>query len=194
MVHSKKMAWIWINVLGGAAVIGSYIYGFLAYPNAAEGLWGGVPAGFRPYYSVGMVLAAVGYLVVSFFLLRLDESETRISNRFGFGIFNVLYLIILIPSAFWMPLTLLAMGKASPVWTGLVKVDLAFVAGGSLGLLYAILNSWPRRSAASHLIAVLSCVGFCFQTVILDAIVWSFFFRVGAPAARLLLNIIPTLW
>jgi len=52
------------------------------------------------------------------------------------------------------------------------------VAAGALGLFYALLNIQPRHSASSHLIVNLACIGFCLQTVILDAIVWAFFFRV----------------
>ena len=178
MGHSKKTDWIYINILGGVAVIGSYVYGFLTHPNASDVLWGGVPAGFRPFYTAGMVLAAVGYLVLSFFLLRLDEHETKIAGRFGFGLFNILYLVILIASALWMPLTLAAIGNASSILAGLVKIDLAVVAAGALGLFYALWNIQPRHSALSHLIMLLACIGFCLQTVILDAIVWAFFFRV----------------
>jgi hypothetical protein len=177
LVNSKKKAWLWINILGGAAVIGSYIFGFVTHPDASEILWGGVPAGIRPFYTLGMILAAISYLVIAYFLLRANEPEIKIFGRYSFGFFNILYPVILIPSALWMPLTFLAIEKASPILASLVKADLAMVAAGSLALFYTILKI--RLSFSSwYLFPVLASVGFCFQTVILDAIVWAYFFRV----------------
>ena len=37
-----------INVIGGAAVIGSYIYGLNAQSSGASILWGGVSENIRP--------------------------------------------------------------------------------------------------------------------------------------------------
>jgi hypothetical protein len=179
MVQRKKAQWLIINLLGGTAVIGSYLWGFLTRPEAADVLWGGVPAGLRPSYTAWMPLAAAGYLVFSFFLLRAEQVEVQVAGRFGFGIFNLLYLLILIPSALWMPLTLLAVDRASALALWLVRVDLALVALGGLGLLLAFLTLQPRKPESMHLLAVLGVVAFCFQTVILDAIVWVAYFRVG---------------
>jgi len=37
-----------INILGGIAVIGSYIFGLNAPTGGANALWGGVPQNIRP--------------------------------------------------------------------------------------------------------------------------------------------------
>jgi hypothetical protein len=47
-----------IILIGGVAVLGSYIWGILAYPDAGQILWGGVPEIIRPFYMVNMFLAA----------------------------------------------------------------------------------------------------------------------------------------
>ena len=179
MAKSKKISWLIINLLGGTAVIGSYVWGFLARPDAAGILWGGVPAGIRPFYTAGMLLAAAGYLVFSYFLLRADTGEVKVAGRFGFGIFNALYLLVLIPSALWMPLTLLAVDQASALTLWLVRADLALVALAALGMLFALWNLQPRGPGWKHILLILSGLAFCFQTVILDAIVWVAYFRVG---------------
>jgi hypothetical protein len=179
MTQPKKVFWLIINLLGGSAVIGSYIWGFQAIPKAATVLWGGVPAGIQPFYTAGMILAAIGYFAFSYFLLRSNQDEVRVAGRFGFGIFNAIFLLILVPSAFWLPLTLLAVEQASVLVVWLVRMDLALVAIGALGLLLALMNIQPRNPKWMQRIAVLGAVAFCFQTVILDAIVWSSSFRVG---------------
>jgi len=176
MKQARKTIWLLINLFGGAAVIGSYLYGFLTQPNAAQVLWGGVPEGLRPLYTVCMFVAAAGYFLLGYYVFRLNPTLTRVADRFSFGVFNILYLFLLIPSALWMPLTLLAAGNTSVLLTWIIRLDLVLVAFGSLGLLLAVLFSKPRPSSRGYILAVAGSAALCFQTVILDAIIWSLYF------------------
>jgi len=178
-MNSKKWLMLFINLLGGGGVIGSYIWGFLTHPNAGQALWGGVPYNIRPFYTAGMFLAATGFFAFTYFILfRLDPSATRVFGRLGFGAFNALYAAILIPSALWMPLTFLALDVHSLGFLWAVRIVLVAVGVASIGLLYALLKVEPRRPRWAHRLAVAGCVGFCLQTAILDAIVWVAFFQV----------------
>jgi len=178
-MNAKKRLMLFINLLGGGGVIGSYVWGFLTHPNAGQALWGGVPDSIRPFYTAGMFLAATGYFAFTYFILfRLNPSETRVFNRFPFGLFNVLYAAILIPSALWMPLTLLALEGSSLGFFWAVRIVLALVGLASVSLLFALLKVEPRLPRWAHRLAVAGCVGFCLQTAILDAIVWVAFFKV----------------
>ncbi len=178
-MNAKKWLMLFINLLGGGGVIGSYIWGFLTHPNAGQALWGGVPGSIRPFYTAGMFLAAAGYFAFTYFILfRLNPNETRVFNRFPFGLFNVLYAAILIPSALWMPLTLFALEGPSLGFVWAVRIVLSMVGLASVTLLLALLNVEPRLPRWAHRLAVAGCVGFCLQTAVLDAIVWVAFFRV----------------
>jgi hypothetical protein len=178
-MNAKKWLMLFINLLGGGGVIGSYIWGFLTHPNAGQALWGGVPGSIRPFYTAGMFLAAAGYFAFTYFILfRLNPNETRVFNRFPFGLFNVLYAAILIPSALWMPLTLFALEGPSLGFVWAVRIVLSMVGMASVTLLLALLNVEPRLPRWAHRLAVAGCVGFCLQTAVLDAIVWVAFFRV----------------
>jgi hypothetical protein len=161
-MHAKKIWLIIINILGGIAVLGSYVLGFTSRPDAAEVLWGGVPASLRPLYSANMFLAAAGYFAFSLYLLRLNPDETRVAGRFGYEIYNILYAAILVPSALWMPLTLAAVEQSSPGWVWLVRLDLAAVALASLGLLIAVWNVSPRPFTWHHRIAVVGAIFFLY--------------------------------
>jgi hypothetical protein len=44
-----------INVIGGAAVIGSYIYGPSGQTGGANVLWGGVPENMRLVYGISAI-------------------------------------------------------------------------------------------------------------------------------------------
>jgi hypothetical protein len=178
-MKAKKWLLLLINLLAGGGVIGSYVWGFLNHPNAGQALWGGVPDSIRPFYTMGMFLAATGYFAFSYFILfRLDPKETRVFKRFGFGLFNVLYAVILILSALWMPLTLFALEGSNLGFLWAVRIVLAVVGLASIGLLFALLNVEPRLPRWAHRLAVAGSVGFCLQTAILDAIVWVAFFKV----------------
>lgn len=166
-----------INVLGGIAVIGSYIWGFGTRADAADVLWGGVPAGLQPVYTANMLLAALGYFCFgTFLLLRTDASTARVAGRWGLGLFNLLFLVILVPSALWMPLSLaMAMHPSVGLWVAIVA-DLALVGLGALGLLAALLALQPRRPTWHWVLAVIGAIPFCVQTALLDAIIWTAYY------------------
>ena len=70
-IHPQKWAMLGINLVGGAAVIGSYVQELSRHPGSGSSLWGGVPEAIRPLYTISMLLAAAGYFAfTSFILLR----------------------------------------------------------------------------------------------------------------------------
>jgi hypothetical protein len=170
----KSYRWLLlaINLLGGSAVIGSYIWG-LGAPGAVDASWGGVPGSIRPYYTAGMLLAAAGYFAFTYFILfRMDPDSIKILGCCGAGIFYYLYLGILVPSALWMPATFWAIDHPVALLVWAVRGVLILVGLFSLGLLAALLGTKPRTPAWAHALAVVGAACFCIQTVILDAIVW----------------------
>lgn len=167
-----------IILFGGAAVLGSYLWGVLAQPEAGPILWGGVPEKIRPLYTVNMFLAAAGYFFFTFLILfRLDPTHAKRISRFGFGVFPVLYAAILIPSALWLPLTFLADAQSSQVYLWIVRIVLGVVGAASLGLFFILLKARPLQSTWAYRLALLGITFFCIQTAILDAMVWVAFFQ-----------------
>jgi hypothetical protein len=164
-----------INVLGGTAVLGSYAWELLAHPGTGNLLWGNVPAGAIPFYVASMLLAAIGYILFTVYLLFiLNPDKVKINIRAGFGGFHTLYLLILIPSALWMPLTYAMIAAPSNlIWFG-IRLALMLVGLGGLGMLSALLSIQPRSRLL--LAAFIGCIFFCIQTVLLDALAWPNFF------------------
>lgn len=178
-MHPKKLLALIINVLGGAAVLGSYALGISTHPNASQILWGEVPESVRPYYTMNMLLAAMGYFALVYFILfRLNPVKTRIAGRFGFGLFPAIFACILIPSALWMPLTFLAIERSSLALVWAIRIVLWLVGLASLALFYALLKVEPRQALWAQRIALVGCIFFCVQTTFLDAIVWIVLFRI----------------
>ena len=173
----QRLILLLINILGGAAVIGSYILG-LRGESTADVLWGGVSESVRPVYYVSMILSALSYFAFLYFLLvRVDPAKVVISGRFGYSVFYPIFLLILIPSAFWMPLSNLYVNDpGTGTWIA-VRVVLALVGLASIALAWALLTLRPNNRGASYWAAVAGSCYFAFHTAILDAILWATLFR-----------------
>lgn len=176
-LHPSRRSLIWLNVLGGIAVLGSYVHGLASNPLMRDALWGGVPEALRPLYTVNMFAAAAGYFAFSAFVLfRLDPVRTRIAGGFGFGAFHVLYALILVPSALWLPLTSALLEAPGPgLWLA-VRGVLALAGIGSLGLMLAIASATPHDAPRAKWLALIGAAFFSLQTAVLDALVWPAYF------------------
>lgn len=173
-MHRQKLIMLLIILIGGTAVVASYVHGFWTHsPESVEAAWGGVTREMRLYYVPSMLLAMLGYFAYTYFLLfRVDPEETRIGGRLGFGVFNVLYAAILVASAMYMPLTFRMVEHPSTALWLLIRLVLAVVGLASLGLIGSLLALRPRRPAWAYWLAVAGTVTFSFQTAVLDALIW----------------------
>jgi len=172
-MHRQKLALLVIILLGGTAVMVSYIYPIMTHPEYVEPAWGGVTPDIQRFYAPSMLLAASGFFFYTYFLLfRVDADQARIAGRLGFWVFNVLYAAILVGSALYMPLTFAFVARPSmPLWW-MIRLVLAVVGLASLGLLAALLALQPRQPALAYWLAVAGTITFSFQTAVLDMLVW----------------------
>lgn len=175
-MHPQKKTWLAINVVGGAAVLGSYVHGLATHPQTRNDLWGSIPPELQAVYGVTMWLAAAGYFFFSYyFLVRTDADEVRF-GRFGFGLVNALYAIIMVCSTAWMPLTFAYLdAPSSGMWLA-VRIDLLLVGAGSIGLIVALFTMKPRAEGVGGVLAILGLLLFALQTAFLDPLVWPQFF------------------
>lgn len=177
-MDANKRWLVAIILVGGMAVLGSYMWGIQVRSDAGQILWGGVPDKIRPLYTVNMFLAATGYFLFTFFILfRLESKRTKVISRFGYTVFHGLYVAILIPSALWLPLTFLAVDHSSQVLLWLVRGVLSVIGAASLGLFFALRKAGSTQPGWAYRLAIVGSLFFCIQTVILDAIVWGASFQ-----------------
>jgi hypothetical protein len=172
-MHLQKKIMLWIIILGGIAVIGSYAWGLATHPGNGMALWGGVPQWLRTISTANMFLAALGYIIFTSYLLVLDLETTRVNIRAGFKAFNVLYAAILIPSALWMPLTFAYIANPGNLLWLAVRLVLFIVGLAALGMGSALMSIQPRKPAWFFWLAATGCVFFVIQTALLDALVWA---------------------
>ncbi len=163
-----------INILGGAAVILSYIYGLKAQTGGANVLWGNVAENVRPLYSVSMIISALGYFAFIYYILfRIDPAASNLE----YSLFYAIFLVILVASAFWMPLTNMYVNNpGTGLWIG-VRSVLALVGLGSIALVWALLSLQVDTRGIAYWLAVAGAGYFALHTVVLDAIVWAALFK-----------------
>ena len=177
-MNPQKRALIWINALGGTAVLASYAWSLLAHPEAGGDFWGGVPAAMQSGYTVTMLLAVAGYFAFTRFVFRLRPAQVKIADRFDYRSFQLIYALILVPSALWMPLTFAMIQDPSAGLWFAIRLTLAAVGVGSLLLMAALLRLQPSTPKVAYRLALVGSVAFAFQTAVLDALVWPAYFPV----------------
>lgn len=166
-----------INVLGGIAVLGSYVVGIASHPETTGQVWGGVPESLRPVYTISMFTAAAGYfLFTPYVFFSLSPPDVRVFGRYSYAIFPALYACILVPSAVWMPLTFEMIESPGPVLWASIRTVLFLVGLGSVGLVAAIVSAQPQGSSLARRLAILGALLFTWQTAVLDALVWTAYF------------------
>jgi hypothetical protein len=167
-----------LNVAGGLAVLGSYVWGFALAPELRTGLWGGVPESLRGLYTINMLLAAAGYFPFTWLLVfRSPPATLREDAGVSPGAILALYALVLIPSALWLPLTAqMIQAPSAALWIA-IRAVLLLVGIGAGCLLVVLLRLARARGGALRWSAVAGALPFFTQTAILDALVWPAYWR-----------------
>ncbi len=160
-----------INILGGSCVLLSYLHGAAA--EEVRGIWGGIAPAWQPLYTASMLAATVGYFPFTYFLLRnIDLDEGSFAGDLGYNAIAAAYLLILLPSSMWLPLTLRMLQAPSSLLWLLIRVDLSLVALGTITLIVAAATYRPVTSEKMRVAALIGLAFFALQTVILDGVIW----------------------
>lgn len=166
--HRQRL-FLLLNVVGGVAVLGSYVLWLGSPAHDGAALWGRVGGPARTLYTTSMFTAAAGYFLFFDHLLRREIARLPAD---AFATLQTVFALILFPSALWMPLAFefLAAPSAAAWWV--MRATLFVVGAASLGLIVFLVQldaaPWPRRRAW----AIAGAGAFTFQTAVLDALVW----------------------
>jgi len=166
-----------IVILGGIAVVGSYILGAVKNPDSASALWGGVSKKVIPYYVLGMIFSAIAFLATAYYLFfKVDAASVKILGFLDFRFFLFIYLLILVPSALWMPLTIKMVQNPGAGTAYGIRIVLILVAIGSFLMFVSLLTLMPKVLDWSFYLAVIGSGLFFLHTAVLDATLWTILF------------------
>jgi hypothetical protein len=161
-----------ISILG-ILLLYSYYFFIKQQKSNSDRLWGRIKGtgDLQKYYEISIVLAAIGFLVMMFYLLVGDSfTESDIKHIF------ISSLIIIIVSMFWMPLSLYYIHHHNIWLKYLIVMVLLIIAVSSY---YLMLRLYWTNDKQNHIIRLLSILGMVFffiHTFILDSIIWPKYF------------------
>ncbi len=176
-MHWQSIVLLVVIALGGIAVIGSYVVGLKGKAGASDAAWGGVPAKVRPLYGVSMILSAIGFLAVLYYIFLELAPDDVVIGSFGFYIFFPIFVVILVPSVFWLPLSKYYLQKPGAGRFAAVQVVLLLVGLASIALAWALFALEVESRAVAFGFAAVGACYFAFHTFVLDALVWTALFR-----------------
>jgi hypothetical protein len=120
-----------------------------------------------------MPLSAVGYLLFLYFIIfHLDAKTVHIAGYNGFLVLDIIFMGMLVFSAFWTPLTYKLIETHRSGWWFYIRLVLFAVGLASLALLCSLLIIDQKEPALSYWLAVGGATMFFIQTGILDAFIW----------------------
>ncbi len=170
-MKGKSLNLVLINILGGSCVLFSYLHGAAA--DEVGGIWGGIAPAWQPLYVASMLAAAVGYFPFTYFLIRnIDLDEGNFAGGLGYNTIAAAYVLILVASSLWLPLTLRMLQAPSGLLWLFIRLDLALVALGTITLMVATATFTPFKSERMRVAAMVGLAFFALQTVLLDALIW----------------------
>jgi len=178
LLMMQKYFFILSNIILGSFLLFTYYRGVTNNPDIAPKLWGGVPPYLIDYIVASMFIGAIGYFFFTYyFIFKIDHNTILFFRNFNFSFIIILYLLILIPSCFWIDLSLLYIKNGDPIlWKFIVGI-LYTVGIASIVLLITLLNINPQNNSIIYKLAVCGCAFFSFHTMFLDGLLWTIFFH-----------------
>ena len=174
----QKYFFIIINIVLGSILLTTYYRGVTQNSDIAPKLWGGVPPSLIPYIVTSMFIGAFGYFFFTYYLaFEIDHQNFLIFNKFKFSTIITLYLLILIPSCFWIDLSLQYLINPSPMLWKMIVAALYTVGISSVILLLCLININPNNGSLLYKMSIIGCCAFTFHTMFLDGLLWTIFFH-----------------
>ncbi|MAO75632.1 MAG: hypothetical protein CL699_04930 [Chloroflexi bacterium] len=171
---SQTNIFVFINIFGGIAVLGSYIVCLMMFPEQREPLWGGVVGTTRNVVVTFMLLAAAGYLTflyISIFNVSADVFSSK--SPLNGNLILILTISFLISSTIWMPASVAFLETSNSLFWYLSVASLWIAALSLVGLLISVTTT--DFSTTSNIPKILSVGGLAiitFHCLVFDAIMW----------------------
>ena len=150
-----------IIIIFGSLIITSYLYFPMKYNIKMEELWYHVPEALIPLIKVFIITAGIVFLILAYsIIVKHKEKITYITF--------IAYLMILLPSTFWMYFSIKYIQTKLRVWKMLTILTLFIVSLGSILLCHL--------SFYKDTISFISAIFFTIQTTVWDVAIWGYYF------------------
>jgi hypothetical protein len=177
-MSTQQILFLTINLIGGLAVLGSYVIGLGMFPEYREALWGEVRGNLRTGIIISMLFAALGYLAFCYVALFQNglEDFTK-SDWLNSYTFSILVAIFLISATFWMPSAIAYLNFSNTYWLVICIASLWVTAISLAALVGIVITSDVEIiGSVSHYVAIIGIGLITFHCLVFDAIIWSIMF------------------
>jgi hypothetical protein len=169
-MNKHQKIFLGLITVSGTLVLGSYILG-VNDSGTADIMWGGVPTNWRGLYTISMIISALSYFIFSTYTF-INIVGKKVQSKYPLYTIYILYSLILIPSALWIPLVESMIKSPSDLTWIAIRTVLILVAFGTLGLLFFFLRLPTQKKKFFYYISVVGIIIFLFHTGVLDAAIW----------------------
>ena len=170
---------LFVNTILGLLLLYSYYFSINKLENSQR-LWGRIHEKYRPIYVISMLIAALGYIFMIYFLGFKVKNNSKLMNEI-----LVLQIIVILASMLWMPLTIRYIKNKNEDKNKNKNIILKFtiililftVAIASLGNFFKVLSiNFPKKDKNVRLFSVLGAFYLFFHTFSLDFLSWNYNF------------------
>lgn len=154
----------------GIILLYSYYYYGKKIDNINK-LWGRIKGNFINVYYASMLLSAIGFLFLFYYLIVSNSFTQKQINQ----IFIALILIVGI-SIIWMPLSIYYLKNKKNMIKILIIAVLLVVALASLYLIYILNQVQENKLILNKKLALLGMIYFFIHAFFFDSLIWSYNF------------------
>lgn len=156
-----------ITILGPCVLL-SYYIAAQYNTKGIDALWGNIPDHIKVYYPIGMIVATIGFFPFTYLSVFKSTNPKQ---------YLLPYLLILIPSILWMPLTVTYINNPNEsIWL-LIRIVLFLVAIGAILHFMKMKNDFHLQKSSIYIFALIGIIGFIGHTLFLDGLLWPYYFK-----------------
>jgi hypothetical protein len=158
-----------ISILG-IILLYSYYYYATTNKNVLK-LWGRIDGSLLYVYYSSMILSAIGFLLLFYYLIISNALTKDNINNIFYGLLGIVII-----SIFWMPLSLKYLNKKSILYKILIISVLLLVAISTVYVIYILNSIKDLENPISHSLALYGMIYFFIHAFFFDSLLWTYNF------------------
>ena len=158
-----------ISILG-IILLYSYYYYATTYKNVMK-LWGNISGNLLYVYYLSMILSAIGFLFLFYYLITSNILTKNNIDKIFYGLLGIVII-----SMFWMPLSLKYLDNKCPMYKLLIITVLLLVAISTLYVINTLKSFNDTVNPLSYTLALYGMYYFFIHAFFFDSLLWSYNF------------------
>ncbi len=169
-----NIQFLWINIIGGIAVLGGYLYALLNHPNTGNDLWGGIPQNWRAWIVTSMFIAAFGYIIAMYYFIYRDGLDVKFFwGKTEASVMVIILVLFFVSASMWIHSTFAYLEMPAAGTWNLIQFELRVTAISIVLITIGLASASDVINPELHRWSVIGLSFISFHCLILDAILWT---------------------